>query len=814
MARLPSGYDLSGPESLRSGRQISSADASASGRGMASLGSSIGQAGSVAAAIAAKEKQKTQVSDLASANTGLTEGSINLETSFENDVDFDTLEARAAEKAKKLIGEKAMLIRDPETRNLWTTRAEAEAAALVGKIAEKGRGRLRVVQQVTTDNMLSVHRKVYTDPRSTPEQKASARAVIEGTIAAASGSGIFDPVEADQRVKFYLEGADFDRGTLDRNIVPPREGYFAAIRAAESGGDDAARNPSSTATGRYQFTEPTWNGLMEQYPDAGLTVDGRTDAGQQERAIRLFTAENERQLAEAGVATTNSNLYAAHFLGAAGAVKVLSAPDGAAMEGLVDGAVIAANPFLAGMTVKDFRDWTEGKTGRDPAMPDYFERLTPEQQQTIFDMRNAEIQKAATEANAQATLDYRRADDAVTLGIVTGDIVSEQQIFDAGLDDADTAKHLKAFRSAQDVDAGAAELLNRLAAGEVVDINPYDANDTARVDKAWEAFVSREPDANSLDVASSFVAATGAIPKAVAADLRRTINSPDIGAVAQGLQYAARLNDVAPDAMRGAHEDLRDAVATYQTLVNAQGMTPAEAAAEMVRARDPATRRSDELLGAAFKQAVKDGRFGSNDLRSEFDTTWFFGGEPRLGVTPAQEMTLAEDYLTFAERAFRRANGNPDVARSIAIQEMRKTYGVTTVSGEPVLMRLPPENFYKPIDGGHAYLREKALEDAKSIDPSATSVSLWPIERETALDIQAGRPPRYNLLYLTPDDGWQMAANAFVVSPVEFAALREAASLRRHRQFDEARANQEAGPAITYRGVLPGPMPIVLGGVQ
>jgi hypothetical protein len=137
--------------------------------------------------------------------------------------------------------------------------------------------------------------------------------------------------------------------------------YFASIRSAESGGNDNAKNPKSSATGRYQFLKGTWNDLVERYPDAGLTKDGRGSPDQEEIAIRLFTRENARVLSGNSVPTSNANLYAAHFLGVEDAVDVLTAPDTDLVSEHVPGKVITANPFLKGMTVARFNRWTASK---------------------------------------------------------------------------------------------------------------------------------------------------------------------------------------------------------------------------------------------------------------------------------------------------------------------------------------------------------------------------------------------------------------------------------------------------------------------
>jgi len=178
--------------------------------------------------------------------------------------------------------------------------------------------------------------------------------------------------------------------------------YFHAIRQSESGGNDSAKNPNSTATGRYQFIESTWEGLMKSHPELGLTSAGRTDPDQQEAAIRAFTQDNSNVLKRNGVPPTNGNLYAAHFLGAGTAAKVLRGDSGALVSTLVSQKVIDANPFLKNMTVGGFSAWASRKGGGDAqqyTMSDIMDLDNPTQRDAAL----AEYKLQTSVQSAQAT---------------------------------------------------------------------------------------------------------------------------------------------------------------------------------------------------------------------------------------------------------------------------------------------------------------------------------------------------------------------------------------------------------------------------
>jgi hypothetical protein len=98
----------------------------------------------------------------------------------------------------------------------------------------------------------------------------------------------------------------------------PLDEFYKGTAAAESGGDPNAKNPLSSATGLYQFTNDTWAGVVRNYGERyGIRPDGVMDADQQNRAIRAIT-ENEYLpvVRRGGRPITPAELYAPHLLGA------------------------------------------------------------------------------------------------------------------------------------------------------------------------------------------------------------------------------------------------------------------------------------------------------------------------------------------------------------------------------------------------------------------------------------------------------------------------------------------------------------------
>ncbi|MBT0957245.1 peptidoglycan DD-metalloendopeptidase family protein [Alphaproteobacteria bacterium KMM 3653] len=140
------------------------------------------------------------------------------------------------------------------------------------------------------------------------------------------------------------------------------------IIRVESAGNARAKNPLSTATGLGQFIESTWLRMMRDYrPDLAGSLsraellDLRFDPTISRQMVTNLAREGESYLRARGHGITAGRLYLCHFLGAAGAHKVLSNPDDADLLVVLGAGVINANPFLKGRDVAYIKNWAERK---------------------------------------------------------------------------------------------------------------------------------------------------------------------------------------------------------------------------------------------------------------------------------------------------------------------------------------------------------------------------------------------------------------------------------------------------------------------
>ncbi len=146
------------------------------------------------------------------------------------------------------------------------------------------------------------------------------------------------------------------------------EALVNKIIQVESAGNARAKNPLSSATGLGQFIESTWLRMMRDYrPELHKSMNRaqllelRFDPALSREMVRNLAREGEAYLRNRGHPITPGHLYLAHFLGAGGAHKALSADRAASVLSVMGSGVVNANPFLRGKTIGDLIAWSDRK---------------------------------------------------------------------------------------------------------------------------------------------------------------------------------------------------------------------------------------------------------------------------------------------------------------------------------------------------------------------------------------------------------------------------------------------------------------------
>jgi hypothetical protein len=170
--------------------------------------------------------------------------------------------------------------------------------------------------------------------------------------AAASREG----TEPSTQTYTHTKGADVAVEASDAAF----DTFLNRLMRAESNGISHAKNPRSSALGPFQFINSTFLAVMRQHFSGDIAslserdiLALRTRHEVARRAAKAFSKDNMAYLMERGVTPTFGHLRLAFLLGAEGAARVLKAPPGRPVAQILEGGVIAANPFMRRMTAAD-----------------------------------------------------------------------------------------------------------------------------------------------------------------------------------------------------------------------------------------------------------------------------------------------------------------------------------------------------------------------------------------------------------------------------------------------------------------------------
>jgi len=150
--------------------------------------------------------------------------------------------------------------------------------------------------------------------------------------------------------------------------------FLDRLMRAESGGRDDAANPRSTALGPFQFIKSTFIDVARRHfaTEVALLKDDallalRTDREFARRAASAFSKDNVAFMAEQGLSPTFGHLRLAFLVGPSAAARLLLAAPTTPVGEILGNSVIAANPFMKGMTAADLIARADRDVGSDYA---------------------------------------------------------------------------------------------------------------------------------------------------------------------------------------------------------------------------------------------------------------------------------------------------------------------------------------------------------------------------------------------------------------------------------------------------------------
>jgi hypothetical protein len=199
-------------------------------------------------------------------------------------------------------------------------------------------------------------------------------------------------------------------------------------------------------------------------------------------------------------------------------------------------------------------------------------------------------------------------------------------------------------------------------------------------------------------------------------------------------------------------------------------MTAAEATRKIMDERTPEyqqkvkARIKSEDVNAIVKKELSDG-----DIRSAFDASFLgLAPNPQLAFSPETRQRAMGDYEeTFREKFA--ATGDVALSKKLALEDMKKTWGVTRVNGSDVVMKYPPERspLYAGIENVSDLVASQAIaaiKDLNGVDVPRSKIRLDEV-RTTGERYMRGEPPTYVLSYVDKNGHVQTIPKQFYADP-------------------------------------------------
>jgi hypothetical protein len=323
---------------------------------------------------------------------------MNLESSLGHDGDYATLRDRYADAMHKITDTWAETIDVPAFRERFRASMAPIRARGMAIVDEHARNLER--QQTSADVIqrgTALAKTIAMLPPGDPLRETFVR-LHDRRIDSLVDQSFQDPLWAAREKQNFRD--DFLSADLIQRARANPEGALNTLRATpgsdeqlaeriievESGGDRLARGAGSSAYGLGQFTNDRWQEFISAaHPELkdGRSANAvgalRADPSLSREAVKWNIEQNREALQSSGLEPTAGNLYLAHFLGAAGAAKVIRADASTAIRDLLDPAAVANNRTILGDgTAAGVTEWAARKMqGIVPGEGSIYDSISP-----------------------------------------------------------------------------------------------------------------------------------------------------------------------------------------------------------------------------------------------------------------------------------------------------------------------------------------------------------------------------------------------------------------------------------------------------
>ena len=183
-----------------------------------------------------------------------------------------------------------------------------------------------------------------------------------------------------------------------------------AIATLESNGNYKAKNPLSSASGKYEFTQSNFEGVKKNNPDLpNLSFEEfKNNPDAQELYQKAFLNENTQSLKRHGLEVTPTNQYIMHWAGAPKGSALLQANDDDQLKHYLSDEILRKNRLNPDTSVGEFR-----RTIDDKMTKALGNKVNPQTNQNVVGLNQNQVAVNQPEVIGQQRLDQMRKENNI-----------------------------------------------------------------------------------------------------------------------------------------------------------------------------------------------------------------------------------------------------------------------------------------------------------------------------------------------------------------------------------------------------------------